>query len=222
MTVVTLERWFPPSRRDVPTPLPWTAARMEASADTDPLVFTSRRVVDFAGTPEGLDDDPRYPMPRTLTAEDSLPSDVWWRVVFIDADGDESLPSLPIRVVPWRPSLQDVADKCPEHTRIPIDAGGGVSRTFDEQTDPTASAVQGLITSAVDEVEARVGTRITATEETLARVTAAWHAAAAVQDAVRKEGVDDADSSRGWAWASYIACLGDLKDIARRRPVRLR
>lgn len=219
MTVVTLERFYPPARDDEPTPLPWTAARMEASADGPLLVFADRGTVTF--DPLTLDTDPTNPRPRDLTTQDALLTDAWWRVVFIDAQGNESVPSEPVPWVPWRPSVQDVADKVQEHTRDPIEWGGGISGVFDAHTVPRASQVNGFISGAVDEVQARTGVAIRASLFGLARTAAAWHAAAAVADMIQKQAPSDESGFR-WMERQYVGTLNDLKDQARRQPVRLR
>lgn len=120
----------------------------------------------------------------------------------------------------WRPTVADVAEVSPAYTRPAVDAAGESAgaplRVFDDRTNPTAATVEGLITTAVTEVAGRVGAPITAYTAQLARTTAKWHAAAAIEAERAPEGVDETASAYRWKQASYVACLNELISQARR------
>jgi hypothetical protein len=88
MTVITLTDFSPPPRFDG---LPFTQARIEEAA-TASGTFTA--IETFALDP--VDADPESPASRSFTTEDATLDDGWYRVVFIDANGDESQPSDPV------------------------------------------------------------------------------------------------------------------------------
>lgn len=127
----------------------------------------------------------------------------------------------------WTPTLADVAALCPAYTRHDIDFGamqaGAEAGVFDEETDPTATDVQGYIAAAVQEVTGRVGLGFDALRPhaDLARRTAAWHAAATVEAEKQPEGTDEATSAYRWKQASYVACLNELITQARSGSLRL-
>lgn len=127
---------------------------------------------------------------------------------------------IPVDVSEWTPDVQEVADVSPAYTRPPIDAqgpsAGAVQRVFDDRTNPTAVTVAGMIATAVREVAGRVGVPITTRTMDLARTTAKWHAAAAIEAERAPEGVDETGSAYRWKQASYVACLTELISQARR------
>jgi hypothetical protein len=217
---ITLERFIPPPRYAVPPATvarPYTLARIEASAS----IAGPWDVRGDVRTLTPVDVDPEDPQPRSFTVDGALPTDVWWRVTFIDALGDESLPTDPVAIVPWTASVQDVADVSPAFTRRRVEAGGRVGGSFDETTDPTADTVRGFIAAGVREVQGRVGVTIMPEQYELAREAVKWHAAAAVEAEHSRTGADDVDGAVRWKVGSYVACLNELTTQARRRPLRL-
>lgn len=87
--VVTFEDYRPPPRYDH---LPWTDVRIWESPDgLDP--WTQIDVVTL--TP--LDADPSQPMLRAFTTEYGTALGYWYRVVFGDATGDVSQPTIPVQ-----------------------------------------------------------------------------------------------------------------------------
>lgn len=121
----------------------------------------------------------------------------------------------------WTPSLEDVARLVPAYTRTAIDAGGTEQNTFTSGTNPTADEVAGYITAAVREITGRVGTTVPLESLGLAQTTAAWHVAAAIEAEKSPSGADETDGAYRWKQASYVACLKELVEQARRGPVRL-
>jgi hypothetical protein len=92
MGVVTLEYFRPPRRYDG---LPWTQARVEEATTA---TGTFSEIETFTLSP--VDADPENPDARNFTTE--LASDdegLWYRVVFLDADGDEAQPTTPVQNV---------------------------------------------------------------------------------------------------------------------------
>jgi hypothetical protein len=130
-----------------------------------------------------------------------------------------------VTLADWTPTVQDVADLCPAYTRPPVDGdgngAGAQGRTFDDTTNPTAGVVEALIAAAVDEVAGRVGVEVPATCHDLARRTAAWHAAAAIEAERAPEAIEEAGSAYRWKQSSYAACLAELTRQARSGAVRL-
>jgi hypothetical protein len=92
--VVTFEGYRPVARYDATA---WTQVRIEES-DTDTLSDTTvwAEVETIALSP--VDADPADPAFRDFTTElASDDPDLWYRIVFVDASGDESLPTDPVQ-----------------------------------------------------------------------------------------------------------------------------
>lgn len=88
--VVTLEGFTPPARYDS---IPWTQARIE---EGDAIDGTFVALETIAITP--VDVDPSAPASRSFTTElASETPDLWYRIVFLDATGDDTLPTTPIQ-----------------------------------------------------------------------------------------------------------------------------
>lgn len=86
--VVTLERVTPIARYD---DLPWAQARIEESATQDGS-YTEVETLDL----DPVDADPTQPAARNLTTELAGDGELWYRVVFVDENGDESAPTSPV------------------------------------------------------------------------------------------------------------------------------
>jgi hypothetical protein len=148
---------------------------------------------------------PYNPLGAYFTDKALLPTG-WYQLVLLDADGAEQ----PFRPYPrWAPSLRDVAELCPEHTRRPIELGGGNLQTFTADTNPTATDVQGFIDAAVQDVEARAVPITTTHLAHRAARAATWHAVATVHAKVPLD-TDDADSSARRAEREYLGLLTEL------------
>lgn len=91
--VITFENVTPISRGDGNA---WTDARIE-EATTAAGSYTAIETIDLSTLPGGLDSDPLNPATRTLTTEEGTADGLWYRIVFIDADGDESAATDPIQ-----------------------------------------------------------------------------------------------------------------------------
>lgn len=94
MSVITFRDFVPPARFDIPTPLPWIEARIEESTASTGEAWTEIETI----TLDPVDPDPTAPLTRNITTEEaSDTAGLWYRVVFVDADGDEAQPSQPLR-----------------------------------------------------------------------------------------------------------------------------
>ena len=87
--VVSFERFLPPARYDL---LPWTEARIEEAAEED---GTYAQIDTHTLTP--VDPDPADPAYRSFTTELGTDEDLWYRVVFADANGDTSVATTPLQ-----------------------------------------------------------------------------------------------------------------------------
>lgn len=154
MTVVTLLGYTPPPRFP-PVTTPWTSVEWQEAPDAAgiPGAWT---VIDTQLL-DPVDANPEQPARRRLTTLAGTVVQGWYRVVWLDADGNRSEPTAAVRNVPppaYRPSVDDVAAL--EHART--EAGGVEVGTFTDETIPTVDQVEELITTAVSDVETRVGT----------------------------------------------------------------
>lgn len=148
MTVVSFVDYTPVARFDEN---PWTDARIEGSDTADgPWAALETIALD------PVDPDPANPQTRNLTTEEAT-DETWFRVVFVDADGDESATD-PVRFptpnAALRPALREVGAIIRAYTRS--DASGGTAGTFTDNTSPTAAEVQEDITNATAEVALRL------------------------------------------------------------------
>jgi hypothetical protein len=87
--VVTFERFRPPPRFDA---LPWTDVRVEESSEEE---GTYAQIDTFALSP--VDVDPENPAYRSFTTELGTAAGYWYRIIFADASGDVTAPSVPIQ-----------------------------------------------------------------------------------------------------------------------------
>lgn len=147
--VVSFSDFTPPRRYDN---LPWTNVLIEeAAASTGPWTAIATQAI------APLDADPSEPRPRNFTTEAATLEQGWYRVVFIDANGDRSLPSDAIQHLPSvasdvRPTMGDVALLLRARTVV----NGNELGVFTTDTRPTASDVEVLIDRATEEVVSRL------------------------------------------------------------------
>lgn len=87
--VVTFVDYQPPQRFDS---LPWTHVRIEESATE---TGTYAQIDSLSLSP--LDVDPAAPAFRSFTTENGTALDYWYQVLFADADGDTSQPTIPVQ-----------------------------------------------------------------------------------------------------------------------------
>jgi hypothetical protein len=131
--VVTLEGFTPPPRTDEA----WTQARIEEAAPGSDDYATLETV---ALTP--LDADPENPQSRDFTTELAQYPNGSYRVVFVDASGDESRPSEPVYFTD--PSAEQVLANVEDLMAFRLKArgfgagaGGVETGRFSEETTPT-------------------------------------------------------------------------------------
>lgn len=94
--VITFENYQPTPRYDS---IPWTEARIQEAetADAENVDWTTIDTI----TLDPVDADPENPATRDFTTENaSDASGLWYRIIFVDADGDELLPTTPVQNVP--------------------------------------------------------------------------------------------------------------------------
>jgi hypothetical protein len=145
MRVVSLIDFTPTPRYDGKK---WTSARIEESASSaGPWTVLETQAI------LPLDADPKAPEPRSFTTELATLVDGWYRVTFLDATGDEELPTEPIHFLPlpeFAPSVREVASLIMSRTK---DTSGNELGTFTMDTRPTSSKVQEIIGQASSDVE---------------------------------------------------------------------
>jgi hypothetical protein len=119
----------------------------------------------------------------------------------------------------WRPTLGEVAAVTPAYTRGGFDddeeQAGAEQGVYTEDTSPTATHVEGLITAACEEVAGRVGVTIPLKHHGLARATAKWHVAAQIAAGKQPAGTEDASGEYRGHITSYRASLDALVELAR-------
>jgi hypothetical protein len=90
--VITFENYVPTPRYDS---LPWTEARIQEAATADALEAAWTTIETITLSP--VDADPENPQSRDFTTENGTAADLWYRIVFADATGDELLPTVPVQ-----------------------------------------------------------------------------------------------------------------------------
>ena len=104
--VVTLADFRPAPRYDS---TPWTAVRIEEGTISTPAVWLNLGTIAF-GTAT-YDADPSNPAYRSFTIENGSAADYWYRLTFLDASGDEGLPSSAVQnASDGRPIYSTVAE----------------------------------------------------------------------------------------------------------------
>lgn len=148
MSVISLNDYRPAARFDEE---PWTTVWVQQSDAVDGTWTTI-----LTETLDPVDEDPERPAYRDFTAEYDEEDGTWFRVVFIDADGDqEPTVGIDATAVSYRPAIEDVAALLRART---TDSSGNELGTFTSATRPTDDQVDRLIDQALGEVESRVGT----------------------------------------------------------------
>lgn len=154
--VVTLEDFRPPDRFDA---IPWEEARIEESATVGGL-YTELETV----TLSPLDSDPENPQLRSFTTALGTAEDYWYRVVFIDGDGNESLATTPIQnsvttVTPYATvdelaRILKIREPSAQQTvameRVLITAAGEIDSEIDLAEDEFLSAWQTQLATEVN------------------------------------------------------------------------
>lgn len=156
--VVSLAGYTPAPRSDG---LAWTQARLEESANRN---GTYNAIQTFTLDP--VDTDPASPLERAFTTEAATLPAGWYRIVFLDATGDQQ-PTDPVFAGSGtRPTVQEVARLMPD--RATATSGAGLPN-FDDTTEPTDDAVDGLIDIVLDSVDPHVPSGATAEVQRAAR-----------------------------------------------------
>lgn len=138
-----------PGDRYGDNPLPFTTVRFEA-AETEDGTFVVRDTQDL----DPVDTDPAAPQLRNLSTDLAEDGDVFWRLVFVDADDNEEATEVGERLR-IRPSVADVGKILRARTRS--DQSGTELGTFDATTSPTGDEVAAFIDDAILEVQMRLG-----------------------------------------------------------------
>lgn len=90
--VITFEQYRPPRRYDS---LPWTHVSIQEAPD-DEGPWTELEVIAL----DPVDADPENPAYRSFTTQLGTAPELWYRVEFVDADGDTSQPTVPVQNLP--------------------------------------------------------------------------------------------------------------------------
>lgn len=101
--VVSLQDYRPSPRYDS---IPWTQALIEeGTASVGPWVTLETIAI------SPVDADPSNPAYRNFTTELGTGPDLWYRITFLDADGDVGLPTVPVQnTTPSRPVYATVEE----------------------------------------------------------------------------------------------------------------
>lgn len=157
-----------------PTLPNWVNVRVEeATTEEGPWNTVETQLLDPFPT------DPTVATVYNITFS-SVNSVAWYRLVFIDQNGDESVPTAPVlddgtphTEYPWLPTVAEVALHVRARTRT---RGGQQVGTFTVDTIPTDLEVRNLIVQAAERIFGRLGNvpaNLTATASSAAAVLAA-------------------------------------------------
>lgn len=123
---------------------PWTGVRVEeASSDAGEFVEL------VTGSLSPQDSDPTAPETWRFTVAGATLAHGYYRLVWLDEQGDEQPTEVRYNGPPVRPNVKDIAKLLPQ--RATLD-GGARAFTFDERTEPTGEEVDGLIDVALQQV----------------------------------------------------------------------
>ena len=206
MSVVSFEGFVPPARYDS---LPWTSVRIEeASVSTGPWALIDT----FALSP--VDSDPSEPMERDFTTENATLTEGWYRLIFVDATADTSLPSDPIQNVTTiaedvRPSQAELGSLMRARTRIP---GGTLQGYFGDNTNPTGEQAREQLDFATDLVLTKLGMDIAPRFFRMVRRAILLKAAALIELTYYPEQANDDQSAYSLYQAQYTELIAALTD----------
>jgi hypothetical protein len=134
-TVVSLSDYRPSPRYDS---LPWTQARIEeAPAATGPWSLLETQDL----TP--VDADPANPAYRDFTTQLGTGDELWYRIVFLDADGDVGLPTAPV---------QNLADDRPVYATVEE-----LAQLLRVSATQRHASLMRVLKAAADEIDSEVG-----------------------------------------------------------------
>lgn len=137
--VVTLSDFRPAPRYDS---VQWTAVRVEEADTASPAAWTNLGTVTF-GTAT-LDADPANPAYRSFTIDNGTAADYWYRLTFLDADGDEGLPSA---------AVQNTADGRPIYATVEE-----LAQLLRVNSSTRHASLRRVLESAATEIDAEIGT----------------------------------------------------------------
>lgn len=144
--VITFENFLPPPRYDS---LPWTDYQIEESdLTTEPDIATVWTLID-SGTITPIDTDPTNPAARSFTTE--VASDtvgLWYRLIFLDATGDDTLPTTPVQ------NLADIPTYASVHELARI-------LKIRSPTTEQRAAMRRVLITATGEIDAEVDLAVT-------------------------------------------------------------
>jgi hypothetical protein len=153
-TVISFENLIPLPRYDSTA---WVSARIEESATVDGPWVTLETV-----PLSPIDPDPANPLARNFTTDDATLVEGWYRIVFVDNDGDEQLPTEPMHNVF---SAEDLIT--PTNTAIGAllrartkDTAGNELGFFNNNTRPTDDEVAALARNGASHLINLVGVPI--------------------------------------------------------------
>jgi hypothetical protein len=93
--VITFENYVPTPRYDA---TPWTQAVIQEALTADAANDDWTTIETITLSP--VDADPENPQSRDFTTENASDTpELWYRIIFSDADGDELLPTVPVQNV---------------------------------------------------------------------------------------------------------------------------
>lgn len=132
----------------------------------------------------------------------------------------------------WAPTPEEIAAVTPAYTRggfdddlddrvPPEEYPGGEQLAFTPTTSPTLTHVEGLILTACEEVQGRVGTAIPVQHSGLAKAAAKWHVAAMIAAGKQPAGTDDASGEYRGHITNFRASLDELVVLSRMGGTRL-
>lgn len=202
--VITFEDYTPPARFDS---LPWTQVRIEEAATSTGTWATIDTL-----TLSPTDADPSDPAVRSFTTENaSDTADLWYRVIFLDADSDESQPSTPI---------QNTANAVAPYTTVSELAR--VLRIRTPTSEQTAAMERALLTAAQeidDEIDLSADTSLTSSQlaqvaqVNLDRAADLWRHTENMAGVTGLLGDETAVAMPGrYSWARYAERLANVKD----------
>jgi hypothetical protein len=133
--IVSFDDYTPVARYDS---VPWASATIEEATAIDGA-WTPIDTVTL--TP--ADPDPAHPVSRSFTTGLGTAADLWYRVKFVDGNGDESLPTIP---------LQNV-----NVTRTPYATTSELAMILHITEAPNVNALNRVLAAAAAEIDAEIG-----------------------------------------------------------------
>jgi hypothetical protein len=148
--VVSFENFTPTPRYDS---TPWTEARIQEAATADAANddWTTIETI----TLDPVDADPANPASRDFTTENGTAANLWYRIIFADATGDELLPTVPVQnttpivayaTVTELARILKIRQPTDEQTdameRVLLTAAGEINAEIDLDTDEGLSSWQ--------------------------------------------------------------------------------